>query len=84
MLELTPVLVLTIIFGTILAIVYLGIRRKERMAMMEKEPRMTRFLALQLARSHYFNHTRACSDFGYKPLISIEEGTKRLLESLKR
>jgi hypothetical protein len=36
MLELTPVLVLAIIFGTILGIVYLGIRRKERMAMMEK------------------------------------------------
>ena len=36
MLELTPVLVLAIIFGTILGIVYLSIRRKERMAMMEK------------------------------------------------
>jgi len=36
MLELTPVLVLAIIFGSIVAIVYLGIRKKERMAMMEK------------------------------------------------
>jgi hypothetical protein len=36
MLELTPVLVLGIIFGAIVAIVYLGIRKKERMAMMEK------------------------------------------------
>ncbi len=36
MFELTPILVLLIIFGTILTIVYLGIRRKERMAMMEK------------------------------------------------
>lgn len=36
MLDLTPVLVLAIIFGTILAMVYLGVRRKERMAMMEK------------------------------------------------
>jgi len=36
MLELTPVLVLGIIFGTILGIVYLSIRKKERMAMMEK------------------------------------------------
>jgi len=36
MLDLTPVLVLAIIFGAILGIVYLGIRRKERMAMMEK------------------------------------------------
>lgn len=36
MLDLTPVLVLTIIFGAIVAMVYLGIRKKERMAMMEK------------------------------------------------
>ena len=36
MLDLTPVLVLTIIFGAIIAIVYLSIRKKERMAMMEK------------------------------------------------
>ena len=36
MLELTPVLILAIIFGSIVAMVYLGVRRKERMAMMEK------------------------------------------------
>ncbi len=36
MLELTPVLILAIIFGSIVTMVYLSIRRKERMAMMEK------------------------------------------------
>ncbi|OQX73653.1 MAG: hypothetical protein B6D61_12295 [Bacteroidetes bacterium 4484_249] len=36
MLELTPIIVLLIIFGAIVTIVYLGIRKKERMAMMEK------------------------------------------------
>jgi hypothetical protein len=36
MLDLTPVLVLGIIFGAIVTIVYLGVRRKERMAMLEK------------------------------------------------
>ena len=36
MLELTPVLILAIIFGSIVAMVYMGIRKKERMAMMEK------------------------------------------------
>lgn len=36
MLDLTPVLVLSIIFGSIVAIVYIGTRRKERMAMLEK------------------------------------------------
>ena len=36
MLELTPILVLLVIFGAVVAIVYLSIRKKERMAMMEK------------------------------------------------
>lgn len=36
MFELTPILVLLIIFGSIVTIIYLGIRRKERMAMMER------------------------------------------------
>lgn len=36
MLELTPVLVLGVIFGAIVSIVYLNVRRKERMAMLEK------------------------------------------------
>ena len=35
-LELTPVLVLAIIFGTIYALVALNVRRKERMALLEK------------------------------------------------
>jgi Flp pilus assembly protein protease CpaA len=36
MLDLTPVLVLSVIFGFVFAIVYLNIRRKERMALLEK------------------------------------------------
>ncbi len=36
MIELTPILVLIIIFGFIYAIVNLGVRRKERMTMLEK------------------------------------------------
>ncbi len=55
-----------------------------RLAGLKKEPAMTRFLALQLACSHYFSHERAKKDFGYKPLITIEEGKKRLLESLRQ
>jgi nucleoside-diphosphate-sugar epimerase len=42
------------------------------------EPRMTRFLALQLGRSHYFDISRARHDFGYTPRISTEEGMQRL------
>ncbi len=42
------------------------------------EPRMTRFLAAQLAKSHFFDISNAKRDFGYKPKVSNEEGMKRL------
>jgi nucleoside-diphosphate-sugar epimerase len=48
---------------------FLGINRPE--------PPMTRFVALNLGKSHYFSQERARRDFGYVPLISIEEGLKR-------
>lgn len=44
----------------------------------QSEPRMTRFLASQLAKHHYFNISRARKDFGYDPLISTAEGMRRL------
>ena len=47
----------------------------------QREPRMTRFLAAQLARSHYFSIDQARSDFGYQPRISVEEGMERLANS---
>lgn len=43
------------------------------------EPMMTRFLAAQLALHHYFCIDKAKRDFGYKPIISTEEGMNRLL-----
>lgn len=46
------------------------------------EPPMTRFLASQLATSHYFNISRAKKDFGYLPIVSHEEGMNRLIHSL--
>ena len=46
----------------------------------QDEPRMTRFLAAQLARDHYFDITRAREDFGYTPRISTEVGMQRLAE----
>lgn len=48
----------------------------------KSEPRMTRFLAAQLAKSHYFDLRRAREDFGYAPSVSLEEGMRRLGESL--
>ena len=45
----------------------------------KNEPPMTRFLAAQLAKSHYFNISRAKNDFAYQPVIAQEEGMKRLI-----
>jgi 2-alkyl-3-oxoalkanoate reductase len=44
----------------------------------QAEPRMTRFLAAQLALSHYFDITAARRDLGYAPKISTTEGMRRL------
>lgn len=41
-------------------------------------PPMTRFVALQLSKSHYFSHHNIEVDLGFKPTISIEEGIDRL------
>jgi len=47
------------------------------------EPPMTRFLAAQLSKSTYFNITAARVDLGYNPTVSMAEGTRRLVESLR-
>jgi len=47
------------------------------------EPRMTRFLALQLGRSHYFSHERAREDLGYMPVVSLREGQQELLRWIR-
>jgi len=48
----------------------------------KKEPPMTRFLASQLATSHYFNISLAKKDFGYEPVVNFEVGMNRLIQSL--
>jgi nucleoside-diphosphate-sugar epimerase len=47
------------------------------------EPRMTRFLAAQLATSHWFDISRARNDFGYEPRVSASEGMQRLEQWLR-
>jgi nucleoside-diphosphate-sugar epimerase len=42
------------------------------------EPPMTRFLAEELATSHWFNITAARQELGYQPMISMETGFERL------
>ena len=46
------------------------------------EPRMTRFLAAQLALSHYFDIGAAKRDFGFEPAVSTAEGLILLRTSL--
>ncbi len=45
----------------------------------QNEPKMTRFLAEQLAKSHYFSIEKARDELGYEPTISTKEGLERLL-----
>lgn len=49
----------------------------------EKEPLMTRFLAEQLAHSHWFSIDAARRDFGYEPTIATAEGMRRTAAWLK-
>lgn len=53
-----------------------------RLAGWRKEPPMTRFLAQQLAKSHYFSIDRAKQEIGYLPIVSTEQGMAHLLASL--
>ena len=48
----------------------------------DTEPRMTRFLAAQLAKNHYFDISRAKRDFGYSPRVGNAAGMLRMQESL--
>ncbi len=45
------------------------------------EPKMTRFVALQLAKSHWFSHASAINILGYRQETSTQEGMDRLLRS---
>jgi nucleoside-diphosphate-sugar epimerase len=47
-----------------------------------QDPPMTRFLASQLAKSHWFDISAARRDFGYHPAITASEGMRRLGEWL--
>lgn len=63
------------IVGAACEALYLVLRRKE-------EPPMTRFVAEELSTSHWFDITAARRDLGYAPLVSTEEGLRRLAEWL--
>ncbi|MDO5505194.1 MAG: NAD-dependent epimerase/dehydratase family protein [Pseudoxanthomonas suwonensis] len=45
------------------------------------EPPMTRFLAEQLATTHWYSMAPARRDFGYVPKVSMDEGLRRLRDA---
>ncbi len=61
--------------GAIMELAYVLLRSKE-------EPPLTRFIARQLARAHWYDISAARRELGYQPFVSIEEGMQRLQESL--
>jgi len=63
--------------GAILEIIYKNLR-------LAGEPRMTRFVACELATAHWFDMSAARRDFGYQPQVSIKEGMERLRRWLQQ
>lgn len=47
------------------------------------EPPMTRFVAAELAKDHWFDLTAARRDLGYTPRVSMAEGMAELVASLR-
>ena len=48
---------------------------------LQGEPPMTRFLAEQLATTHWYSMEPATRDFGYRPRVTIAEGLQRLAQA---
>ena len=60
-----------VLLGTIVEKLHLTLR-------LSGEPRMTRFLAEELATTHWFDISAARRELGYEPRVSMEEGLRRL------
>jgi nucleoside-diphosphate-sugar epimerase len=54
-----------------------------RLLPLRGEPPMTRFVAAELAKDHWFDLTAARRDLGYTPRITMAEGTAELVAALK-
>jgi nucleoside-diphosphate-sugar epimerase len=62
--------------GAILEFIYHGLR-------IHREPLMTRFMALQLAKSHWFSIKAAEKDLDFHPLVSTAAGLRRTIAEFK-
>ncbi len=58
--------------GGLLEVIYRTLR-------LSGEPRLTRFLASELALSHYYDISRAKKDFGYRPHFTMAEALEKTL-----
>ena len=47
------------------------------------EPPITRFVAVELAKDHYFDIEAANKDLGYKAAVDMETGLKATIQDLK-
>jgi nucleoside-diphosphate-sugar epimerase len=54
-----------------------------RMLPLRGHPPLTRFLAYEVALSHYYDISRAKRDLGYRPQIDMQEATRRAVAHLK-
>jgi len=55
-----------------------------RMFGVRGEPPLTRFVAAELAKDHWFDIRAARQVLGYAPRVSMSEGTAELVRALKR
>lgn len=55
-----------------------------RLLPLRGEPPMTRFVAAELAKDHWFDITASRRDLGYAPRISMAQGMAGLVEALRR
>ena len=60
-----------------------GFENTHRITNNPGEPRLTRFVVHELSTAHWFDISAARRDLGYTPVVSIEEGLKRLRAALK-
>ncbi len=51
---------------------------------LSSEPPMTRFVALQLSSSHYYDISKAKQDFNFTPIVSYQEAMEKMVPELQR